>query len=64
MANKTFTVKLVRSLIGSNPRQRATVKGLGLRKVNSTAVVKDNPANRGMIFKIQHLLEVQKGNVS
>ncbi len=64
MATKTFTVKLIRSLIGSNPRIRATVKGLGLRGVNSKAVVKDNLCNRGMIFRVQHLVEVQKGKVS
>ena len=61
MATKTFTVKLVKSLIGCTPTQRATVKGLGLRKVNSKSVVKDTPSFRGMIFHVQHLLEVQKG---
>ncbi|MDZ4676997.1 MAG: 50S ribosomal protein L30 [Oligoflexia bacterium] len=59
---KTFKVKLIRSIIGSTPSQRATVKGLGLRKRNSESVVKDNPATRGMIFHVQHLLEVQKGS--
>ncbi len=64
MANKTFKVKLIRSLIGCNPSQRATIKGLGLRKINSEAVVKDTPSSRGMIFRIQHLIEVQKGSAS
>ncbi len=61
MANKTFKVKLVRSLIGCTPIQRANIKGLGLRKMNSESVVQDTPSSRGMIFKIQHLVEVQKG---
>lgn len=61
---KTFTVKLVKSLIGCKPDQRATVKGLGLKKVNTTAVVPDTPATRGMIFHVQHLLEVRKGSAS
>ena len=59
---KTFKVRLKRSLIGSTDKQRGTIKGLGLSKINSVAVVKDNPSTRGMIFKMQHLLEVEKGN--
>jgi large subunit ribosomal protein L30 len=61
---KSFKVKLVKSLIGCTPVQRATVKGLGLRKINSEVVLKDTPAIRGMIFNVQHLLEVEKGNAS
>jgi large subunit ribosomal protein L30 len=59
---KEFKVKLVKSLIGCNPNQRATVKGLGLRKLHSSVVLKDTPAIRGMIFRVQHLLQVQKGS--
>jgi large subunit ribosomal protein L30 len=59
---KNFEVKLIRSLIGSNPNQRATVKGLGLRKVNSTVLLKDTPSIRGMLFKVQHLIEIRKGS--
>jgi len=55
---KAFKVKLVRSVIGCTQNQRATVAALGLRKTNSENVIADNPANRGQIFKIQHLLEV------
>jgi large subunit ribosomal protein L30 len=61
---KTFKVKLVASLIGCKPSQRATVKGLGLRKINSEVTVLDNPSIRGMIFNVQHLLEVRKGSSS
>ena len=57
----TFKVRLKRSLIGSNDRQRATIKGLGLRKINSEAIVPDTPSIRGMIFKMQHLLDVARG---
>lgn len=60
---KTFHVKLKRSLIGSNPKQRATIRSLGLRKRNTEVVVKDSPSNRGMIFHVQHLLEVKVGQV-
>ena len=59
---KSFKIKLIRSLIGSKPAQRATVKGLGLRKINSEVVIEDTPAMRGMIFHVQHLLEVKKGS--
>ena len=61
---KSFKVKLLRSVIGCTPKQRATVKGLGLRKINSEVVLKDTPAARGMIFSVQHLLDVQKGSAS
>ena len=56
---KFFRVKLVKSTIGGNPKQRATVKGLGLRKLHSEVRLKDTPAVRGMIFKVQHLLDVK-----
>lgn len=55
---KVFRVKLKKGLSRCNYGQRATVKGLGLRKINSEVVVKDTPEFRGMIFKIQHMLEV------
>jgi large subunit ribosomal protein L30 len=55
---KSFKVKLVKSLIGCTESQKATVKALGLRKRNSEVDVADNSANRGQIFKVQHLVEV------
>lgn len=55
---KSFRVKLVRSRIGLTRTQKDTVRCLGLRKINQEVVIKDNPANRGQIFKIQHLLNV------
>ena len=59
---KNFKVKLVKSVIGCTPLQRGTIKGLGLRKMNSSVQVKVTPSMRGMSFKVQHLLEVQKGS--
>lgn len=59
MANKdSVKVQLVRSVIGSNQSQRATVRGLGLRKLNSVKELEDTPAVRGMIFKVKHLVKV------
>jgi large subunit ribosomal protein L30 len=52
-------VTLVRSLIGTPRDQRDTAKGLGLRKLNSSAVLKDTPAVRGMVRKIVHALKVE-----
>ena len=60
MAESTSTVKLqlVRSPISSNARQRATVQALGLRKLNQVVERVDNPATRGMVAKVGHLVRV------
>jgi large subunit ribosomal protein L30 len=59
MANKGFKVTLKRGLIGTTRDQRDAVRCLGLRRINDFKVIQDNPANRGQISKIQHLVEVQ-----
>lgn len=51
-------VTLTRSTIGYDRKQAAVVRGLGLRRVGHTVVVKDDPARRGMIAKVRHLLKV------
>ena len=56
---KSFRVKLVKGLRGTTKTQRETVRCLGLGKVQSEAIVKDNPANRGQIYKVQHLVDVK-----
>ena len=55
---KTVTVQLVRSPIGTKQSHRDTVRGLGLRKLNSQSVIEDTPAVRGMIDKIAYLVKV------
>lgn len=55
---KTVKIKLVRSPIGTRVSHRATVAGLGLRKLNSESVLEDTPAVRGMINKISYLVKV------
>jgi len=55
---KTVTVQLVRSVAGTRESHRATVRGLGLRKTNSTATLEDTPAVRGMIAKVSYLVKV------
>ena len=57
-ANNTIKVQLVRSPIGCKEDHRATVRGLGLRKVNSTRELQDTPAVRGMINKIDYLVRI------
>jgi large subunit ribosomal protein L30 len=55
---KTVKVQLVRSPIGTQASHRATVRGLGLRKLNSVSELEDTPAVRGMINKIAYLVRV------
>lgn len=57
---KKLEITLKRSLIGRPEDQRVTVKTLGLRKVNHTVVQEDNPAIRGMIKKVSHLVSVKE----
>ncbi|MCC7404656.1 MAG: 50S ribosomal protein L30 [Bdellovibrionales bacterium] len=56
---KAFRVKLKRSLIGISKSQKDTIRCLGLKKINQEVVVADNPANRGQIYKVQHLVAVK-----
>lgn len=51
-------VTLTRSLIGLSPKQEATVKALGLRRMNQSVVHQDTPTIRGMIAKVPHVLRV------
>jgi large subunit ribosomal protein L30 len=55
---KTLKVKLVKSPIGTKQSHRDTVRGLGLRKLNSESTLEDTPAVRGMINKISYLVKV------
>ena len=51
-------IRWVKSQIGYDRRQRATLRGLGLRRLNQTVELEDTPAVRGMIFKVNHLVVV------
>ena len=55
---KTLTLKLVKSVAGTRQSHRETVRGLGLRKLNSERVLEDTPAVRGMINKVSYLVKV------
>jgi large subunit ribosomal protein L30 len=53
-------IKLIKSLIGRSDRQQATVKGLGLRKINSEVIREKRPEILGMIRKIEFMLKVEE----
>ena len=53
-------VTLKKSVIGSTESQRATVRGLGLKKIRSSKVLVNTPAVRGMIKKVIHLVDVKE----
>ena len=59
-SDKTIRVTLVKSPIGYTKDQKATVKALGLRRMHQTVEHKDNPAVRGMIRKVVHLVQVEE----
>jgi large subunit ribosomal protein L30 len=53
-------IKLVKSPIGYSKRQRGTLQALGLRRMYSSVVQADTPAIRGMVAKVDHLVEVEE----
>ncbi len=52
-------ITLRRSRIGTTPRQREVLQGLGLRRINSSVVRPDDAAIRGMVDKVRHLVTVE-----
>lgn len=54
-------VKLKKSVIACTDKQKACVKGLGLRKIGSVSVLENTPSVRGMVKKVIHMLEVIEG---
>ena len=53
-------ITLVKSTIGAIPNHKKTVEALGLRKLNKSVILPDNPATRGMVFKVKHLVKVDE----
>ena len=60
-ASGRIRIKQVRSAIGYQQRQRATLRGLGVRRLHQIVEVEDTPAIRGMINKVSHLVQVLEG---
>ena len=59
MAEK-LKITLIKSTIGAVPKNRKTVEALGLRKINHTVEMPDNPAVHGMVRQVRHLVKVEE----
>ena len=57
---KMLKITLVRSTIGAIPKHKATAISMGLRKLNKSIILPDNPATRGQIQQIRHLIRVEE----
>lgn len=60
MAKKTIKVTQTRSAIGRLPKHRATLQGLGLRRINHTVELEDTPAVRGMVNQVNYMVKVEE----
>ncbi len=62
MAKKTKKLKvtLIKSFFGKLPKHRATIKGLGLKKIRQTVELQDSKAIRGMINQVSYLVKVEE----
>ncbi len=60
MEEKKLKITLVKSPIGRLPKHRATVRAMGLTKMNKTVVMPDNPCTRGMIRQVGYMLKVEE----
>lgn len=60
--NKKIKITLVRSIIGQKPAKKATVRSLGLKKMNSTVEHEANPAIMGMVAAVSHLVKYEELN--
>ena len=59
-AAKQIQIKLIHSAICTTPKQRKTLRALGLTKINQVKVMPDNDAMRGMIKVVSHLVQVEQ----
>ena len=57
---KMLRITLVKSAIGYSERHKATVRALGLRKMHQSVVQEDNPTIRGMLSKVNHLVNIEE----
>jgi len=60
MSNKKIQIKQIKSAIGYNVKTKKTLEALGIKKMNHSVLKNDSPAIRGMIYKVQHLVEVKE----
>ena len=59
MSERMVRVRLRRSAIGTSPRQRETLRGLGLKRVGQSVILKDSAAVRGMMRAVAHLVDTE-----
>jgi len=59
---KTVTLRQIASGAGRQAYQRATLRGLGLDKINRVSTLRDTPSVRGMIARVQHLIRIETGS--
>ncbi len=57
---KMLKITQVKSAIGYNIKQKQTIRGLGIKKLNKPSVLEDTPCIRGMINKVSHLVKVEE----
>ncbi|RUO27506.1 MULTISPECIES: 50S ribosomal protein L30 [Aliidiomarina] len=60
MAKKTIKVTQTKSSIGRLPKHKATLVGLGLRRINHTVELEDTPSVRGMVNKVYYMVKVEE----
>ncbi len=60
MANKTVKVTQTRSAIGRLPKHKATLRGLGLRRIGHTVELEDTACVRGMINLVSYMVKVEE----
>ncbi|CUS48560.1 MAG: LSU ribosomal protein L30 RpmD [Idiomarinaceae bacterium HL-53] len=60
MAKKTIKVTQTRSSIGRLPKHKATLRGLGLRRINHTVELEDTPSVRGMVNQVYYMVKVEE----
>ena len=59
MSERMVKIRLRRSAIGTSPRQRETLRGLGLKRIGQSVILKDSAAVRGMMRAVAHLVETE-----
>ena len=57
--SKTVRITQIKSSIGRLPKHKATLRGLGLRKINHTVELEDTPCVRGMINQVNYMLKIE-----
>ena len=58
--SEKILIKQIKSKIGTKPNQRATLRALGLRKINAERIHDNNAVIKGMVDKVKHLVEIKK----